>query len=65
MLDCLQDEIKIPLNRIQGKCMSENKSVQITIECLSSYVGDLCDKRIILYLIVERDSNEKQANEIS
>ena len=27
---------------------------------MSSYVGYLCNKRIIAYVIVERNSNEKQ-----
>ena len=47
-------------NRIVGKSMLKNKSPQIAREYMSSYVEYLCNERIISYVIVECDSNEKQ-----
>jgi len=52
----------VPLSRILGKTVLENKSPQIARECMSSYVGYLHDERIISYVIVERISNETHPN---
>jgi len=54
-----------PINRIQSKYMLEHKSSQIVRESMSSYVGYRNEERIVLYVIVKRDSNEKQAIESS
>jgi len=40
--------------------MLENKSPQILRECVNSYVGYLCNERVIACIIVERDPNENQ-----
>ena len=42
--------------------MLKNKSPQIARMSMISYVGYLCNERVISYVIVERDSNEKQVN---
>jgi len=51
------------INRIQGKSGLQKKSSQIARECMSSYIGYWYGERIILYVIVGCNSNEKQANE--
>ena len=47
------------VNRIQGKSMLKNKSPQIAIYYMSSYVGYLHDGRITAQVIVERISSLK------
>jgi len=48
------------INRIQGKYTYKIKSSQTARECMSSSIGYRNDERIIAYIVMECDSNEKQ-----
>jgi len=58
-------EIFVILRRLFNRIVGKYKSHQIASKSMISYIRYLCGERIILYVIMESDSHEKQANESS